>query len=84
MKREANRYILNEAQMANTTVLNVESSNKTATNDISERVSKLGVIPSDTNSPIVASGHSGFETLTDLVTQNDFGNSTAALHAALV
>ena len=81
VKRAADRYIRNEKQMANTTVLNTEHSSN---NDINERVSELGVVPSDNNSPIVASGHSGFETLTDLVTQNDFGNSTAALHVALV
>ena len=67
--------------MANTTILNVTPSNKTATNDISERVSELGVIPSDNNSPIVASGRIGFETLTDFVNLNGFGNLTAALHA---
>ena len=84
MKQDADRYIQNENQIAATTVLNIEHSNNTVTNDINETVSELGVVPSDNNSPIVASGHSGFETLTDLVTQNDFGNSTAALHAALV
>ena len=67
--------------MANTTLLNVELSNKTATNVISERVSELGVIPSDNNSPIFASGRSGFDTLTDLVNLNGFGNLTAALQA---
>ena len=67
--------------MANTTVLNFENSNKTATNDISERVSELGVIPSDNKSPIVARGHSGFDTLTDLVNPNGFGYLTAALQA---
>ena len=79
VKRAANRYIRNENRMANTIVLNVKPSNKTATNDISERVSELGVIPSDNNSPIVASGRSGFETLTDLVNPNGFGNLTAML-----
>ena len=63
--------------MANTTVLNVEPSNNTATNDISERVSELGVILSDNNSHIVASGHSGFET--GLVNWTGLGNLTAVL-----
>ena len=45
------------------------------TNDINE----LGVVPSENNFPIVANGHSGFETPTDLVTPNGFGNSTATL-----
>ena len=79
VKRVANRYIRNENRMANTTVLNVEPSNNTATNDISERVSELGVILSDNNSPIVASGHSGFKTLTDLVNPNSLGNLTVGL-----
>ena len=56
--------------MANTTVLNVEPSNNMAINDINEMVSELGVIISDNNSPIVANGRSGFETLTDLVNPN--------------
>ena len=42
-------------------------------------VSELGVIPSDNNPPIVASGRSGFKTLTDLVNPNGLGNLTAAL-----
>ena len=37
VKRAATRYIWNENQLAKTTVLNVEHSNNTATNDISER-----------------------------------------------
>ena len=65
--------------MAATTVLNIENSNNTVTNDVNERVSELGVVPSDNNSPIDASGRSGFEILTDLVTPNGFGNSTAVL-----
>ena len=48
-------------------------------NDISVRVSELGVIPSDNNSPIVASGRSGFETLTGLVNPIDLGNLTVGL-----
>ena len=67
--------------MAHTTVLNVEPSNNKATNDISERVSELGVILSDNNSSIVAGGRSGFETLHDLVNLNGFGNLTASLQA---
>ena len=63
VERAANRYIRNESRMANTTILNVE----------------LGIILSDNNSPIVASGHSGLETLTDLVNPNGFGNLTATL-----
>ena len=39
VKRAANRYIRNENRIANLTILNVEPSN-----DISERVSELGVI----------------------------------------
>ena len=81
MKRAADRYIWNENQIAATTVLNIEHSNNTVTNDINERVPELGVVPSDNNSSIVASGCIGFETLTDLVTPNGFGNSTAALQA---
>ena len=42
-------------------------------------VSDLGVKPSDHNSPIIASGRSGFETLTDLVNPTVLGNLTAAL-----
>ena len=79
MKQDADRYIQNENQIAATTVLNIEHSNNTVTNDINETVSELGVVPSDNNSPIVASGHSGFETLTDLVNPNGFGNLTTAL-----
>ena len=75
MKRAANRYIQNEIRMASTTVLNVELSNNIVTNDINEMVSDLGVISSDNNSPIVASGRSGFETLTGLVNPTGLGNS---------
>ena len=49
------------------------------TNDINERVSELGPVPLDNDSHITASGCSGFEPLADLVTQNGFGNLTAAL-----
>ena len=42
-------------------------------------VSDLGVISSDQCSPIVASGRSGFETLTGLVNPTGLGNLTAAL-----
>ena len=79
MKRAANRYIRNENRMANTTFLNVEPSNSLATNDIHQWVSELGVILSDNNFPIVTSGHSGLETLTDLVNLNGLGNLTALL-----
>ena len=41
--------------------------------------SDLGVIARDHNSPIVASGRSGFETLTSLVNPTGLGNLTASL-----
>ena len=63
--------------MASTRVLNVEPSNNIVTNDINEMVSDLGVISRDNNSPIVASGHSGFET--GLVNWTGLGNLTAVL-----
>ena len=81
VKWAADRYIRNENRIANTKVLSTEHNSNTVINDINERVSELGLVPSDNNSPITASGHSGFETLTDLVTQNGFGNLTAALQA---
>ena len=56
VKRAADRYIRNENRIANTTVNSVEPSNILATNDINEMESDLGVISSDHNSPIVASG----------------------------
>ena len=71
----------NENRIAATTVLNIEHSNNRVTNDINERVSELGVVPNDNNSPKVPSGRSGFETLTDLENPNGCGNSTAALQA---
>ena len=49
------------------------------TNDINERVSELGLVSRDNDSPIIASGCSGFEPLTHLVTQNGLENLTAAL-----
>ena len=49
------------------------------TNDINERVSELGPVSRDNDSPIIASGCSGFEPLTHLVTQNGLENLTAAL-----
>ena len=39
VKRAADRYLLNEQRIANTTALNAEHSSNTATNDINERVS---------------------------------------------
>ena len=48
-----------------------------ATNDINEMVSDLGVKPSDHNSPMIASGRSGLETLTGLVNPTGLGNLTA-------
>ena len=42
-------------------------------------VSDLGVIASDHKSPIIASGRSGFETLTGLVNSTGLGNLTASL-----
>ena len=59
--------------------LNAEHSSNTVTNDINERVSELGPVPCDNDYPIIANGCSDFEHLTDLVTQNGFGNLTAAL-----
>ena len=76
VKRAANRYIRNENQIANTMILSTEHDSNIGINDINERVSEQGLVPSDNNPPIIASGRSGFETLTDLVTQNGFGNLT--------
>ena len=79
VKRAADRYIGNENQIANATVNSVEPSNILVTDDINEMVSDLGVILSDLYSPIVASGCSGFETLTGLANPTGLGNLTAVL-----
>ena len=79
IKRAADRYFRNENQIANATALSTEHRSNTVTNDINERVSELGPVPLDNDSHITASGCSGFEPLADLVTQNGFGNLTAAL-----
>ena len=50
-------------------VLSTEHESNIVINDINERVSELGLVSSDNNPPIIASGFSGFETLTDLVTE---------------
>ena len=79
LTQAADRYLQNEQRIANTTALNAEYSSNTVTNDINERASELGPVPRDNDSPIIASGCSGFESLTNLVNQNSFGNLTAAL-----
>ena len=79
VKRSADRYIRNENRIANVTVNSVEPSNILVTDDINEMVSDLGVISSDQFSPIVASGRSGFETLTGLANLTSLGNLTATL-----
>ena len=79
VKRAADRYIRNEIWSANTTINSVEPSNILAANDINEMESDLGVIATDYNSTIVASGSSGFETLTGLVNPTGLGNLTASL-----
>ena len=79
VKQAADRYLWNENRIANTTALRTEHSSNTVTNDINERVSELRPVPRDNDSPIIASGCSSFEPLTDLVSQNGFGNLTAAL-----
>ena len=50
-------------------VLSTEHESNIVINDINERVSELGLVSSDNNPLIIASGFSGFETLTDLVTE---------------
>ena len=79
VKRATNRYIKNENRIENTTFNSIEPSNILAYNDINEMVSDLGVKPSDHNSPIIASGCSGFETLTGLVNPIGLGNLTVGL-----
>ena len=81
VKQAANRYIRNENRIANTMVLSTEHDINIVIHDINERVSELRLVPSDNNPPIMASGHSGWEILTDLVTQNGFGNLTATPQA---
>ena len=76
VKWAADRYIRNENRIENTKVLSTEHNSNAVTNDINERVYELGLVPCDNNSRIIASG---FEPLTDLVTQDGFGNLTAKL-----
>ena len=69
----------NEEQIANTMTLNAEYSSKTVANDINERLSELGSVPCDNDSPIIAGVCSGFEPLTNFVNQDSLGTVTAAL-----
>ena len=59
--------------------MNAEYSNYPVANDINERLSEPGLVPSDNDSLIIASGCSGFEPITNLVNQNGFEDLTAAL-----
>ena len=79
VKRAADQYLQNENRIANAKALSTEHNSNAVTNDINERVSEVELVPCNNNSLIIASGCSGFEPLTDLVTQNGFGNLTAAL-----
>ena len=74
VKRTAHRYIQNEKRIVDT-----QRVNKDTASDVKESLSEPGPASSDTQSLTIASGCSGFEDNTDLVTQNSFGIVTAAL-----
>ena len=69
----------NEERIANTMTISTEHSSKTVTDDINERLSKLGLVPCDNDSLIIAGGCSGFEPLTNFVNQDSPGTVTATL-----
>ena len=70
---------LNQPQTDEERIASTKLTSNIITNNIKERLSEPGSVPCDNDSLIIAGGCSGFETLTDLVTQNSLGTLTAAL-----